>query len=167
MKPNLNHPVAVFLLEFDEQLLQLREERLEDVHFVLEHCLRDTEQGFRDAPRNARERIAVTAMLSRHNERDAGRPKLKDLRELGATVPLMDFVWILDRRYIRKHWSEDEHLAELYVEKDYGYVPQDGKPRVIFLKCFAEYSLYSDIDEDELKGVYRDFAMPPEENSDR
>ena len=111
--------------------------------------------------------IIVTALLSRHNERDAGRPKLKDLRELGTTVQLMDSIWILDRRYIRKHWNEDEHLAELYVEKDYGYVPQDGKPRVIFLKCFAEYSLYSDIDEDESKGVYWDFAMTPEEDSDR
>ena len=35
-----------------------------------------------------------------------------------------------------------------------------------FIKCFAEYSLYSDIDEDESKGVYRDFAMPPEEDPD-
>lgn len=26
---------------------------------------------------------------------------------------------------------------------------------------------FHDIDEDESKGVYRDFAMPPEENSDR
>lgn len=100
--------------------------------------------------------IIVTAMLSRHNEKCAGHLKVEVLREIGSAAQQADSVWILDRRYTRTHRDEDKQLAELYVDK-----------KEIPLKFFAEYLEFRNIDEDESKGVYRDFAMPPEEDSNR
>lgn len=100
--------------------------------------------------------IIVTAMLSRHNELGAGHPKLEELYEIGLAAQQADSVWFLDRRYTRTHREEDKRLAELYVDK-----------KVILLKFFSEYLEFCDMDEDESKGVYRDFAMKPEEDPDR
>jgi len=100
--------------------------------------------------------IIVTAMLSRHNELGAGHPKLEELYEIGLAAQQADSVWFLDRRYTRTHRDEDRRLAKLYVEN-----------KEILLKFFPEYLEFCDIDEDESKGVYRDFAMKPEEDPDR
>lgn len=75
---------------------------------------------------------------------------------IGLAAQQADSVWFLDRRYTRTHRDEDRRLAKLYVEN-----------KEILLKFFPEYLEFCDIGEDESKGVYRDFAMKPEEDPDR